>query len=306
LTVRILFAGTAGFAHALLTEGWDLRCVALPYLDQEEPETWALLGVAGSRGLTMVPARALTARATPADQASVLAAGPYDVLLCMTFDRRISPWARGLAARGAFNVHPSLLPRHRGYNPYYWTILAGDRVAGVSVHRMTDEYDAGDVVLQRTVEVPLGCDSGRLWRLLNSVSVPAAREVLGALQSSTPLTGKPQDDSLVTQAPRPSAQDLRLEVSWPVERVVRSVRAATPEPGAHLDLDGTTWVVRGAQPGPAPPPHVGPGDVFQVHGTAFLAVGDGSVRLFALERVQDPVEGSLEEVLGLAPVEEAP
>ena len=103
---------------------------------------------------------------------------------------------------------------------------------------------------------------------------------------------------------KPTDQHLTVEPLWPVERVVRAVRAATPEPGALLGLDGRTWAVRGVEPGPPPPPGARPGDVFQADGQAFLVVQDGSVRFLSVVRVDEPREGSLEDVLGLTPGEE--
>jgi methionyl-tRNA formyltransferase len=61
-----------------------------------------------------------------------------------------------LPAHGALNLHPSLLPRHRGASPVPATILAGDRQTGVTLMVMDEGLDTGPVVAQ--VAVPLGGD----------------------------------------------------------------------------------------------------------------------------------------------------
>ena len=54
---------------------------------------------------------------------------------------------------GTVNVHPSLLPKYRGPNPYIQTILHGEKETGVTIHRVNVEYDSGEIVAQTTVPV---------------------------------------------------------------------------------------------------------------------------------------------------------
>ncbi len=53
----------------------------------------------------------------------------------------------------ALNLHFSLLPRHRGVAPIAWAILSGDAEAGVTLHHMVEEIDAGDMIVQRSVPI---------------------------------------------------------------------------------------------------------------------------------------------------------
>lgn len=57
------------------------------------------------------------------------------------------------AKDGAFNVHPGLLPKYRGCVPTYWAILNGESVSGVTLHRMTEGIDDGDIVAQREIVI---------------------------------------------------------------------------------------------------------------------------------------------------------
>lgn len=54
------------------------------------------------------------------------------------------------------NIHPSLLPKHKGLDTHARAIEAGDKVAGCSVHIVTPEMDEGDIILQKTVPVLAG------------------------------------------------------------------------------------------------------------------------------------------------------
>src|SRR5204862_6769077 len=54
---------------------------------------------------------------------------------------------------GIVNVHPSLLPRHRGPNPIGWTLRNGEPELGMTLHRMVDEIDAGPLLAQGSLPI---------------------------------------------------------------------------------------------------------------------------------------------------------
>src|SRR3989344_8837679 len=54
---------------------------------------------------------------------------------------------------GFLNVHPSLLPRHRGASPIQYTILNGDEKSGATIIRITEKLDAGPILAQKEIEI---------------------------------------------------------------------------------------------------------------------------------------------------------
>lgn len=54
---------------------------------------------------------------------------------------------------GVLNIHPALLPRHRGLFPYFWVIAAGEKETGVTVHWVDEKFDTGQVLLQEKIAV---------------------------------------------------------------------------------------------------------------------------------------------------------
>jgi methionyl-tRNA formyltransferase len=142
-----------------------------------------------------------------------------------------------LPAHGILNLHPSLLPRHRGAAPIPAAILAGDEVTGVSLIRMDAGLDTGPLVAAEAT--PLGPDEdapaleARLARLAGALfgrwvgpylagdAVPAAQAAEGATLTR-PLT---RDDG-------------RLDAALPAADLERRVRAYRPWPGTFLDLAG--------------------------------------------------------------------
>ncbi|MCC6213959.1 MAG: hypothetical protein IT376_03765 [Polyangiaceae bacterium] len=165
-------------------------------------------------------------------------------------------WTRLLPARwlsaplGAIGVHPSLLPRHRGPDPYFAAIDAGDPLTGVTVHRLEAEYDTGAILGQRTL--PVGDrDAWQLARALDRPSLALLREVVGRLARGERLAETRQPDGHATWAPRPTGDALRVDWRWPTERVLRRVRALAPVPGLALELGGTRFYLTAAARAPA-------------------------------------------------------
>jgi len=197
-------------------------------------------------------------------------------------------WSRKLPERwlargrlGAIGVHPSLLPRHRGPNPYFWAIDSGDAETGVSVHRLSAEYDQGDVL--HAVAMGVGDrDAWQLARALDRPSLRALRDVVAAFARGEPPRGAPQDESLVTWAPEPEGELLRVDWSWPTERVLRRIRALSPVPGVALELCGRDVFVTRAAPATSWPGALAPGEAAALGDPpvdVVIRTGDGAVRV---------------------------
>lgn len=80
------------------------------------------------------------------------------------FMRILSPWFVGEWAGRIVNIHPSLLPKYRGLDTHARAIAAGDTLAGCSVHLVTEELDAGEVLGQAQVPILANDAPGALER----------------------------------------------------------------------------------------------------------------------------------------------
>jgi methionyl-tRNA formyltransferase len=136
---------------------------------------------------------------------------------------------------GAIGAHPSLLPRHRGPNPYFWSIDAGDLEVGVTIHRLGEEYDTGHMLARRSL--PTGTrDAWQLARALDRPTLALLRETTLRLARGETVPEVPQDEGAATWAPEPSGEALKLNFGWATERVLRRVRALSPTPGVALSV----------------------------------------------------------------------
>lgn len=83
-----------------------------------------------------------------------------DLILCAAYPQIFRSKILSIYPKGAFNSHPSLLPRCRGAHPVFWTIASGETKSGATIHYMNEELDQGDVVAQ--VEIDLSLTETRL------------------------------------------------------------------------------------------------------------------------------------------------
>jgi methionyl-tRNA formyltransferase len=152
-----------------------------------------------------------------------------------------------LGRRLPLNVHPSLLPRHRGAAPVASTILAGDPMAGVSLMVMTAELDAGPILTQWPV--PL---TGRETtpELEARLALLAAEVVPRELErwATGALATRPQDEREATIIRPFKRADGWIDWRQSAVAIDRRVRALQPWPGAWTTMDGRRLHIRAAHP----------------------------------------------------------
>lgn len=162
-----------------------------------------------------------------------------------------------LAPLGALNLHPSLLPAYRGPIPLFWQLRAGERRTGVTLHRVDERADAGDIVAQ--AEVPFA-DGLRRDALEARLAEAGGRLCAEALRSP-PLLGRPQADAEASYQGHPSPEALEVPTAWSARRAFNFMRGATEwgpfsivAPEARLSArDALSWRPEGGRPGAVRP-----------------------------------------------------
>ena len=141
---------------------------------------------------------------------------------------------------GAINLHAALLPRHRGPLPLFWIYYHDDRETGVTVHCATPAADAGAILGQASFPLERGFPVDQLNRLNGERGAELLRDVLRQLVAGR-ATPRPQDEALVTQAPRVQPGATMVDFpTWDVERVWHFMSGLFPRFREPLTmLDGT-------------------------------------------------------------------
>ena len=155
-----------------------------------------------------------------------------------------------LAPHGMLNLHPSLLPRHRGATPIPAAILAGDHETGVSLFRMDAGLDSGPVLAQVIAPLAGTETSPELETALAALAAGLlARSLWPWLKGE--LTAQPQPtDGLTLTRPLRRADGL-LDPDRPSAELERQVRAYLGWPGSFIETALGRLVVRRATVGPA-------------------------------------------------------
>lgn len=202
-----------------------------------------------------------------------------DLVVSWFWTKNVPRRFREAGRLGAIGVHPSLLPRHRGPDPTFWAIDAGDPETGVTAHALDDAYDTGDVLGQRALAIDPSWDAWTLARRLDRPSLALLRETVRAFERGT-VARVPQDEARATDAPAPSDDDLELRWSWDAARIERRVRAAAPWPGAFTEIGGEIVVLTRVAPTADYPRLLACGQAFvRRDGVAIVRTGDGAVEL---------------------------
>ena len=98
-----------------------------------------------------------------------------DILIVGTWREKIKKEIFSMPKIGTVNIHPSLLPRYRGPNPYMQVIRRGEKKTGVTIHLMDENWDTGAILLQKEIDIRPD-DTGKELRERTFV---AARELTG-------------------------------------------------------------------------------------------------------------------------------
>jgi methionyl-tRNA formyltransferase len=187
---------------------------------------------ASVRGLPMIR----PVRLRDAESAGEIAALAPDLLVLADFGQIVPASLLSLPPRGALNLHPSLLPRHRGSTPIPAAILAGDSETGVSLMQMDAGLDTGPVIAQAVRPMRGDETSPDLEADLAQAAAALVQRTiddwLGGLLQASP---QPAEGATLTRPLR--REDGRLDPMQPAEVLERQVRAYQPWPGTFLETD---------------------------------------------------------------------
>jgi methionyl-tRNA formyltransferase len=210
----------------------------------------------------------------PAALTHILALEPGLIVLA-DYGQIVPPALLGIG-QGALNLHPSMLPRHRGATPVPAAILAGDRATGVTLMRMDEGLDTGPIVAQAGTPIAPDETAPDLEARLATMGADLLTASLEPWLSGE-LREHPQPTVGVTLTRPLHREDGRMDLSLPAEELDRQVRAFQPWPGSFVETRNgrlTVWTSS-----PAASEHL-PSGRFSARG---LATGDGTLLLHEVQ-----------------------
>ncbi|MDP9409390.1 MAG: methionyl-tRNA formyltransferase [Actinomycetota bacterium] len=170
----------------------------------------------------------------------------FDALIVAAYGQILRPDTLYAATEGAWNVHASLLPKYRGAAPVERAIMNGERETGVTIMKMDEGLDTGEIALQRAVTIPPDTTGGELTHLLALEGAKAIVESLSLLEAGD-LTLIQQDSLYATYAPKVTDEDKIIRWGRSAGEVHDRIRALAPHVGArafHPGVEGPVKIWR--------------------------------------------------------------
>ena len=233
-------------------------------------------------------------------QVELIAALKPDLIIVMAYGQIIPQLVLDLPRLGCWNLHASLLPRHRGAAPIQAAILAGDAESGITVMAVEAGLDSGPMLLhERTPLAPDETGQSLHDRLAQLAPVALRKALLMILSGNPSVT--PQDPSAVTHVGKLDRSHGVLDWAQPAAALARRIRAFDPWPGTSSTLpDGTVVklfppVTAAEVPTGCPLPgtllQAGPDELLFATGQGTLAVSEIQMPGARRMRVRDHLAG---------------
>lgn len=147
-----------------------------------------------------------------------------DIIIVSCYARLLPQSILSIAKKGSFNIHPSLLPKFRGPTPLFWQFREGVKNFGVTIHRMTEEFDAGDILSQEKIILEDGINNydatqllanGASWLLVNSLNDIENNKISIVVQN----------DCVSSYQSFPANKDYSINTSWTAKRIYNFIKA---------------------------------------------------------------------------------
>ena len=220
-----------------------------------------------------------------------------DIVVVADFGQIISKDIIDLPKYGCINVHPSILPKYRGAAPVNWAIINGDKTTGVTILFVTEKLDAGDIILQKEIEINNDETSITLAKKLYnhgaSLLIDAIEKII--LGKDSPIT---QEESKVMWAPKLEKESGLIDWSKGAKEIVNLIRGLLPWPGSftfrnrkRIGIEKAFVVNKKGEPG----------IVVETDGKLIIAAGDKAVEVCLLKPEGKKIMEAVAFVCGYRP-----
>lgn len=199
-----------------------------------------------------------------------------DLIAVAAYGKILPPDILELPPLGCVNVHSSLLPKYRGAAPINWAILNGEDETGVTIMKMAEGMDTGDVLAQSKTPIDINENAAQLFGRLADMGGSLLVKTVRELETGN-VRPVPQDEALATHAPMLSRELSPMDWGKSARQLHDQVRGLYPWPAATAVVDGVRCkVLRTALTGESAGEM--PGTVVQADKRGLkLACGDGGV-----------------------------
>jgi len=167
-----------------------------------------------------------------------------DLIICAAYGQIIPKEILEIPKYGCLNVHPSLLPKHRGASPIQTAILNGDKETGVTIILMNEKMDHGPILSSRELEFSIfNFQFSKLHNKLAELGVKLLLETIPKWINDE-IKPKAQDESKATYTKILKKEDGKIDWSKSAEEIERQIRAFYPWPGTFTFIKHKGKILR--------------------------------------------------------------
>ncbi len=263
--MKVVFFGTPDFAVPTLERLLESSHEVVLVVSRPDKEVGRhqvlmpppVVTVALDRGIEVVQ----PANLKGGEIAEALAGCGADAAVVVAFGKLIPESLLGIPSHGFINLHPSLLPRHRGPSPIQWALVCGDRVTGVTTMQLDEGMDTGPILLQERVDIDDRETAELLAPRLAEIGAGLVIKTLDGLEDGS-VTARPQPADGVNTSPMLRRNFAKVDWSMPARQLINRLRGFTPWPGLYTKFRGGRLKIFGLEEvRPSPPGNEPPGTV---------------------------------------------
>lgn len=239
--MNIVFFGTSEFAMPVLQRLIGSKHKVLAVVTQPDRQKGRRLKVSPPPTKVLAKINKVPvyqpADASGRDSAANLKKLNADLFVVVAFGQILKKNILEIPKHCAVNVHGSLLPKYRGAAPTNWTIINNDTAGGVTIIKMSEKLDEGDIILKKEIKIDGEDTNITLSEKLSYLGAEALMEAVELIESgrARPVS---QDSSQASYAPKLKKADGLINWSEDAVAIHNKVRGLLPWPGAYTYFDG--------------------------------------------------------------------
>ncbi len=161
--------------------------------------------------------------------------------------RLLPPEVFSIPKLGTVNIHASLLPKYRGAAPIQRAIQAGESETGVTVFRIDEGIDTGEILLRKKIAIGSQESTPQLYERLSLLGAEALKEAVDGLKNED-LEPLKQDHTQALPAPKLKREEGHIRWNQSAQAIYNRIRAFKPFPGTYSFYDGKRLGIEWAQP----------------------------------------------------------
>ncbi len=208
-----------------------------------------VIELARDRGIECVQPKNLKG----AEFAGILSDSGAEAAVVVAFGKLIPADLIEIPRFGFVNLHPSLLPRHRGPSPIQWSLVCGDRTTGVTTMQIDEGMDTGPILLQRRVTIEEHDTAATLGPRLAEIGADLIVSTLDGLEDGS-VNARPQPTDGANVTPMLRRNFAKVDWSMPARQLINRLRGFTPWPGLYTKFRGGRMKIFGLEEVKVRPP----------------------------------------------------